>query len=117
MVKQERNIFSDKTSQIKSLQNETWDCIYNDIQAFNIEAILREDNMHTDSLVVSAITFKVPVSLQLQYQIEVRYKPSIPDNMKHWQVFEDDKKLKKSMQTIEEFSCLHIDEENNETIT
>ena len=25
------------------------------------------------------------------FQIEVKYRPSIPDNVDHWQVFEDDK--------------------------
>lgn len=55
----------------------------NYFQAIIILAILQEDNMHADSLAVSASIFKIPDSLQLQYQIIVKYMPSIPDNLKH----------------------------------
>lgn len=49
--------------------------------------------------------------MQLHYEIEVKYKHSIPDNLKHWQVFEDDEHLKNFLQEIDEFLALHIEEE------
>jgi hypothetical protein len=48
----------------------------------------------------------------LRYDIEVKYKPSIPDNVKHWKVFEDDLEIKRFLETIDEFSALHIDEDH-----
>jgi hypothetical protein len=50
--------------------------------AFNISAVLREFNQPTDSLAVVASTFKVPTTPQIKYEIEMRYIPSIPDNIK-----------------------------------
>jgi hypothetical protein len=63
-----------------------------------------------DSLATSASLFKVPLPPKLRYDIEVKYRPSIPDNVKHWKVFEDDLEIKKFLETIEEFSELHIDQ-------
>lgn len=45
------------------------------------------------------------------YQIQVKYRPSIPDNLKYWQIFEDDEQLKSFMQVVDEFSALQINED------
>ena len=55
--------------------------------------------------------FKVPLPPKLKYDIEVKYRPSIPDNVKHWKVFEDDLEIKRFLETVEEFSALHIDQD------
>jgi hypothetical protein len=64
-----------------------------------------------DSLATSARIFKVPLPPKLRYDVEVKYRPSIPDNVKHWKVFEDDLEIKKFLETIEEFSEMHIDQD------
>lgn len=48
----------------------------------------------------------------LQYQIQVKYSPSIPDNLKHWLIFEDYEQFKSFLQVIDEFSTLQIEEEH-----
>jgi hypothetical protein len=35
----------------------------------------------------------------------------MPDNVKHWKLFEDDSKLKRFLQSVDEFSVLHIDQD------
>jgi hypothetical protein len=45
-------------------------------------------------LVVSASHFRVPLPPKLKYYVGVKYIPSIPDNIKHWKVFEDDNERK-----------------------
>jgi len=35
----------------------------------------------------------------------------VPDNVKHWQVFEDDEKIKNFMEVIEDFLTFVIDQE------
>ena len=50
----------------------------------------RVDNMVADSLAVSAGKFETPMTSQKEYQVEILNRPSIPDNYKYWQVFEDD---------------------------
>jgi len=41
----------------------------------------------------------------------MRYKPSIPDNIKHWQVFEDVQQLWCFLELAEEFSTTRIDQD------
>ena len=63
--------------------------------AFNISYIPRDHYQTADSLALAATHFNIPKTTQLKYPIEVRYKPSIPDNIKQWRVFEDDLQIKK----------------------
>jgi hypothetical protein len=80
---------------------------------FNISCVPREENSMADSLVVSTSNFKVPLPPKLKYEVEVKYGPSIPNNVKHWKVFEDDIEIKKFLETVEEFSDLHIDQDQD----
>jgi hypothetical protein len=43
--------------------------------------------------------------------VEVKYRSSIPDNVKHWKVFADDIEIKKFLETMDEFYDLHIDQD------
>ena len=65
-----------------------------------------------DSLATSTRNFKVPLPPAFRYDVEVKYRPSIPDNVKHWKVFEDDLEINKFLETIEEFSKMHIDQDS-----
>ena len=64
-----------------------------------------------DSLVVAASNFKVPIEPKASYEIHIKYRPSFLDNIKHWQVFEDDQQVQKFLECIGEFSESQIDEE------
>ena len=44
----------------------------------------------------------------------MRYRPSIPDNIKHWQVFEDEEQMKRFRETVGEFSNMEIYDEEEE---
>jgi hypothetical protein len=77
--------------------------------AFNISFVPREENVMTDSLAISASNFRIPRPPKLRYDVEVKYRPSIPDNVKHWKVFEDDLEIKRFLEAVDEFSALHID--------
>jgi hypothetical protein len=70
-----------------------------------------------DSLAVSANNFRIPIPPKIKYDVEVKYMPSIPDNVKYWKVFEDDLELKIFLETVDEFSTLHIDQDHDLEIT
>jgi hypothetical protein len=69
-----------------------------------------------DSLVVSASNFRFPLPPKLRYDVEVKYRPSIPDNVKHWKVFEDDLEIKIFLEIVDEFPTLHIDQDPDSKI-
>jgi hypothetical protein len=67
-----------------------------------------------DSLVVSRSDSRVPLPPKLKYDVEVKYRPFIPDNVKHWKVFEDDLDIKIFLETADDFSTLHIDQDHDD---
>jgi hypothetical protein len=53
--------------------------------------IPRGGNLIVDALATSASVLKIPIFLNKKYEIEVKHRPSVPDKMKYWKIFEDDK--------------------------
>jgi ribonuclease HI len=113
IFKQIRSLYQAKYPRLRTYRNEVWDLIDSFFSTFNISYIPRENNVMADSLVVSASNFKVPLPPKLRYDVEVKYRPSIPNNFKHWKVFEDYIEIKKFLDTVDEFSALHIDQDPN----
>ena len=64
-----------------------------------------------DSLAISASMWIPPLPPKLNYEIQVKYRPSLPDNVKFWKVFENDDELSKFLQVVDEFFDMHIDQE------
>jgi hypothetical protein len=104
IVQQIGNIYQTKHPRLRSYRNEVWDLIDTFFPAFNISFIPREENGMADSLAVSTSNFRVPLPPKLRYDVEVKYRPSIPDNIKHWKLFEYDLEIKRFLETVDEFS-------------
>jgi hypothetical protein len=69
-----------------------------------IKVVPREENYVADALVVSASTLQpCDGPLQNLCKMEVLFRPSIPDNLEHWQVFEDDDQIIRFMENNREF--------------
>jgi ribonuclease HI len=116
IVHQIKNLYQIKHPRLRSYRNEVWDLVDSFFPSFNISFIPREENTMVDSLVVSTRNFRIPLPPKLNYDVEFKYKPSIPDNVKYWKVFKDDLELKKFLKTIDEFSALHIDQDHDSEI-
>jgi ribonuclease HI len=111
IIQQVRNVYQAKHPRLRSYRNEVWYLIDNFFSAFNISFVPREDNVVADSLAVSASRFKIPLLSMVKYDVEIKYRPSVPDNVKHWKVFKDDLEIEKFLQSVDEFSALHIDQD------
>ena len=66
-------------------------------------------------MAIAASNFKIPLDIKTTYQVQIKHWPSIPDNIKHWQIFEDDKQIREFLECMEGFSKLQIDEEQEKT--
>jgi hypothetical protein len=110
IVHQVKKLYQAKHPRLRTYKNEVWDLVDSFLLSFNISFVPRDENTMEDSLVVSASNFRVPFPPKLKYDVEVKYRPSIPDNVKHWKVFEDDIEIKIFLETVDEFSALHIDQ-------
>jgi ribonuclease HI len=83
IIQQVRNVYQAKHPRFRSYRNEVWDLIDNFFSAFNITFVPREENTSADFLAVSESLFKVPLPPKIYSEVEIRYRPSIPDNVKH----------------------------------
>jgi hypothetical protein len=89
-----------------------WDYFDNFFLEFNITFVHKNLNQHEDSLALAASNFKTTIFPNLKFEIEVRHRPSIPDNIKHWQFFRDDQQIQRFLDTIYDFSNISIDRDN-----
>lgn len=74
--------------------------------------IPRDENITYESLATLSSIFRILFYPNKKCEIEVKHRPSIPDNSKHWQVFDDDQQIKRFLEMTEEFENTYIDEEN-----
>jgi len=103
--------FQAKHVRLKAHRDEVLKAIH-DFADFKIPYVPRAMNELADSLAVSACAFIPPLPHKLTYEIQVKYRPSLPDNVKFWKVFEDDAELTRILTVIDEFADLQIDQEN-----
>ena len=50
---------------------------------YQIFVIPRHQNTIVDALAVATSTFKIPIHPNKKYEIEVKHRPAIPDNVKY----------------------------------
>jgi ribonuclease HI len=117
IVHQTKKKFQTKHPRLRSYRNEVWDLVENSFSEYDISFIPREENYVAYSLAILARNFRILIPPKLKYVVEVKYKPSIPDNVKYWKVFEDDLELKKFLESVDEFAALHMDRDLDSEIT
>ena len=78
--------------------------------SFNL--IPRVHNCVDDPMATLVEAFKVPMHPIRKYDIELRHRPFVPDNVKNWKVFKDDKQIHSFLTLTGEFKRLVVDEEN-----
>jgi hypothetical protein len=106
---------------LKGYRNEISDLI-NDLDAIDLIVIPREQNSKADELAVAYSTLQLPdslidenISVEVIFRplvsyisVEVIFRPLVPNNVDHWQVFDDDKQVIMFLTHIHEFSDLGI---------
>ena len=103
--------FSGKKIRLKAYRDEVWK-LRESFMFFELSYIPRALNHLDDSPALSANLFVPPLPPKLSYDVQVKYRPSLRDNVKFWKVFENDDELRKFLQLVDEFFDIHIDQEN-----
>ena len=57
---------------------------------FKLDKISRNHNIHAHSLASFASTCKLPFDPNHHFTAEIKHRPAIPNNVKDWQVFENE---------------------------
>ena len=94
VIMQVKNKFTCKNQRLRNYRNVVWD-VMEHFDAINLEAIPIEKNSLADELAVAASTLQLSDELiKDKIKMEIVFRPSIPDNSEHWQVFNDEKDRK-----------------------
>jgi hypothetical protein len=81
-------------------------------EAFNITTIPRAKNIFVNSLATVASRLSPLEDYKAsQFAIELLYKPSVPNNISNWKVFEGDKHIINFLTNQNNFKDLAIDDE------
>ena len=83
---------------MRAFWNEVWDMFRNYFTKHKVQVIPRYENTVADSLVTAIEKFETPTMSKRKYKVDIVNRPSIPDNTKYWQVFEDDVKIKRFLE-------------------
>ena len=83
--------------------------ILNTFSESQLTKISRSHNLQAHSLATFASTCKLPFEPNYHFTAEIKHRPVVPDNIKNWQVFENDTQINNFLTLQEEFSGLNID--------
>ena len=67
--------------------------ILNTFLESQLTKISRNHNLHAHSLATFANTCKLPFEPNHHFTVEIKHRPIVPDNVKNWQVFDNDTQI------------------------
>jgi ribonuclease HI len=110
IVRQVKNSIHCLSPHLKSYQTEVWN-LMNKFVAFNINSIPRLNNSEVDLLANVASKLFPAEGLSLNaFSVELLFRPSVPDNITNWRVFDDDQQIISFLHMEETFQGAMIDE-------
>ena len=74
----------------------------------------RGQNILVDGLAMSTTTCKISFRPTHKYTVEVKCRPTVPDNIRYWQVFGNDDRIEDFLQCKNDLECINIDLENDD---
>jgi ribonuclease HI len=114
VVRQVRNSIHCLTPHLKCYQSEVWSLI-NQFSAFNINSIPRSSNVEADLLANVASKLLPADGLSPStFSVELLFRPSVPNNITSWRVFEDDQQIINFLHMEETFRGAVIDEQTHD---
>jgi ribonuclease HI len=114
VVRQVRDSIHCLSPHLKSYQSEVWN-LMNKFFAFNINSIPRMNNSEADLLANVASKLLPAEGLSPDaFSVELLFRPSIPDNITNWRVFDDDQQIINFLHMEETFQGAVIDEHTHD---
>lgn len=90
VVMQVKGQFVVKNDRLKLYKPEVWD-LMDFFDAFAIDVVRREKNLHADALAIAASNLLPCDELtSIEGRMKIIFRPFVLDNYEHWQFFHDD---------------------------
>ena len=114
VVQQVKKVYQVKQPKLRNYVHEVWKMVEKNFSTFNITHVSRNENQLVDSLAIAANTFKIPMNLKSTYDVQVKHRPSMSDNIKHWKIFQDDQHIKKFLECVDDFFENQVDQDQED---
>ena len=92
VIQQMKGNFLTNDLRLRSYRGATIE-ILNTFLETQLAKIPRKHNLHAHSLATFASTCKLPFEPNYHFTAEIKHKPSVPDNVKNWQVSDNDTQI------------------------
>jgi hypothetical protein len=86
VLNQVKGIYQSKHPRLRAYKNIDIELLES-FTEYNLSVIPRGQNVIVDALATSAFVFKIPIFPNRKYEIEVKHMPTVPNNIKYWQIF------------------------------
>jgi ribonuclease HI len=110
IINQVKGIYQAKHPILRAYRNTVLDLL-EEFSKYSLSVIPRGQNQIDDALTNSASVFKIPIFPSRGYEVDIKHRPTVPHNIKYWQVFEYDKQIESFLKMEDGFENLNIDEE------
>jgi ribonuclease HI len=113
IIKKIKGEYAAKHPCLRAYRNVVLDALkcFNEV---DLQVMPRGQNILADGLATSATSCKIPFCQTLPYIFEVKCRPTVPDNIRYWQVFGNDDQIEDFLQCKNDFECTNIYLENEE---
>jgi len=113
VIKQVRGEYQAKHPRMRAYRNVVLD-ILKLFYEYTLTCVPRMKNSIVDALAKAASSLKIPMNSNNKFEIHVKHHPTIPDNQRYWQVFQDDEEIKDFLLNKGKFKETSIDVDNDE---
>ena len=109
VINQVKGEYKAKHLRMRPYRNATLD-ILNFFPEYTLTAVPRTQNIITDSLATVASNLKIPMNFSNKLEIHVKHRPTVPDNLRYWKCFWDDKEINSFLQDEGKFKDYFIND-------
>lgn len=110
VIKQVKGQYQAKHPQMRAYRNAVLD-IFRLFPYYTLTCVPCVQNVIADSLATTTSNLKILMNSNNKFEIHVKHRPTIPDNKKYWQVFDDDKEIEEFLQNEGKYQETSIDGE------
>lgn len=97
IIKQVKGEYQVKLPRLRAYKNAVLD-ILKIFPEYTLTAVPRMQNLISNSLATTTSNLKVPMNSSNKFEIHVKHRPVVPDNLRYWQVFWDDNEINAFLQ-------------------
>lgn len=108
VIKQVRGKYQEKHPRMRAYHNAVLD-ILKLFSEYTLTCVPCIQNSIVDALGKAASSLKIPMNSRNKFEIHAKHRPTVPDNQRYWQVFQDDEEIDDFLQNKGKFKETSID--------